>query len=505
MRGTALLLGISLLLLVPLAAAEERRAVVVAAPDVDLNNLRENILPVVGRYFEEASYGRVRFTFTVLGEQVGLGANPEHIPFREIVESLAPFIDYRSYNHLVYLQTGGWENIRGHATRGANYYPVDGGVCLGVVSCYPSPSIIAHELTHNLGLGDLYEAPHEVGPWDIMGKQVWVSREELSFPHPLAYSKLRLGWLSEENIAEVWRTGIVAENFRLPPLEFPGEGVRAIRIHLSNGTHYYVEYRRAAGVSVLTDNGVLIYSVDQSGTVRVADLTPGTSLNDAVFRENQSLKLQEEWPWEEPHFLRVEVLEEGENGALVRVCWMPYSPTVRVDAGLPSVRVRIDNEEVVTDSGGLASARVWPGRVRVKIPEKVELENGVGWFNPRWEDGEASAERSVDVFNDILLRVRYEKWGLVEVRVRDGLGLPLDGVEVLGEKTDMRGEVRKWVPAGRNTLSIDYLGQHVEENFWPPSRLEVEVPYGPQSLSLCLSTVLLTFLLDGWLLRRWLG
>jgi hypothetical protein len=504
MRGTALLLGISLLLLVPLAAAEEHRAVVAAAPDVDLNNLRENILPVVERYFEEASYGRVRFTFTVLGEQVGLGANPEHIPFREIVESLDPFIDYRSYNHLVYLQTGGWENINGHATRGANYYPVDGGVCLGVVSCYPSPSTIAHELIHNLGLGDLYKAPHEVGPWDIMGRETWVSGN-LSLPHPLAYSKLRLGWLSEENIAEVWRTATVAENFRLPPLEFPGEGVRAVRIHLSNGTHYYVEYRRAAGVSVLTDNGVLIYSVDQSGTVRVADPTPETSLNDAVFRENQSLRLQDEWPWEEPHFLRVEVLEEGENGALVRVCWQAHFPRVYVQT-LPGVRVRIDNEELVTDEKGWASSLVWPGRVRVKIPERVEPERGVAWLNPRWDDGTASAERGVDVFNDILLRVRYEKWGLVEVRVRDGLGLPLDGVEVLGRKTDRNGVVGVLMPATeRRTLSIDYLGQHVEENFWPPSRLEVEVPYGPQSLSACLSAVLLTFLLDGWLLRRWLG
>lgn len=61
--------------------------------------------------------------------------------------------------------------------------------------------------------------------------------------HMNAYHKEIIGWLSLSNILVTNAPGV----YQIEPIEIPGPGLKALKIPIAGGVHYYVEYRRAIG------------------------------------------------------------------------------------------------------------------------------------------------------------------------------------------------------------------------------------------------------------------
>lgn len=137
-------------------------------------------------------------------------------------------------------------------------------VTFGADMYYRRGKLFAHENGHIMGLPDLYT--YEVtegakdyfshcGTWDLMGVIEGMA------PDYLAYSKWRLGWLDEEQIAVAKESG----EFSLSPVETAG-GVKLLVIPVDEYRGYAVEYRKPLGMdAALPEEGMLFYRID--GTV----------------------------------------------------------------------------------------------------------------------------------------------------------------------------------------------------------------------------------------------
>ena len=154
-----------------------------------------------------------------------------------------------------------------------------------------------HETGHAMCLPDLYPLPSGatglyVGGWDMMGF--------INGPGPdyFAWSKWRLGWLNDAQVACVVAGGGggggagASTKHTLTALGSPG-GLKAVVVR-RNGTAVLVaELRTKAGLdSAVCAPGVLLYTVSTAvetgkGSIRVLDATPGSKgcagddLNDA--------------------------------------------------------------------------------------------------------------------------------------------------------------------------------------------------------------------------------
>ena len=124
--------------------------------------------------------------------------------------------------------------------------------------------LFAHENGHILGLPDLYtyevtagaaDGFSHCGTWDLMG---WI--EGLA-PDYMAYSKWRLGWIEDGQVACAAADG----EFTLTPVETE-EGLKLVMIPLDEYHGYAVEYRKPIGLDkALPEEGLLFYRLD--GTV----------------------------------------------------------------------------------------------------------------------------------------------------------------------------------------------------------------------------------------------
>lgn len=124
--------------------------------------------------------------------------------------------------------------------------------------------LFAHENGHIMGLPDLYTyGPTEgaedsfshCGTWSLMGLIEGLA------PDYLAYSKWRLGWIDDEQIAVAKETG----EFTLEPVETEN-GLKLVVIPLDDYHGYAVEYRKPLGLDdKLPEEGLIVYRID--GTI----------------------------------------------------------------------------------------------------------------------------------------------------------------------------------------------------------------------------------------------
>jgi hypothetical protein len=91
-------------------------------------------------------------------------------------------------------------------------------------------------------------------------------------PGICAWTKLRLGWVDKEAVAEVPRGA--SRTIVLAPLSGPGAGIQVIKLPLDETTYYLIENRQAIGPDAgLPAHGVLISSCDAT----VAECRRGAS------------------------------------------------------------------------------------------------------------------------------------------------------------------------------------------------------------------------------------
>lgn len=137
-------------------------------------------------------------------------------------------------------------------------------VTFGADMYHRKGKLFAHENGHILGLPDLYtyrvtegavDGFSHCGTWDLMG---WI--EGLA-PDYLAYSKWRLGWIEDSQVACAEADG----EYALTPVE-TAEGLKLVVIPLDDYHGYAVEYRKPLGLdAALPEDGLLFYRLD--GTV----------------------------------------------------------------------------------------------------------------------------------------------------------------------------------------------------------------------------------------------
>lgn len=180
-----------------------------------------------------------------------------------------------------------------------------------------------HEVTHNLGLVDLYayDKDDESNSYDLLrytGEYSYMGFNSFTANAPglTAWERWLLGWVTDSQMtcANPYRDGEVVA--KLTPISTLG-GTKAVVVPLSETKAAVVEVRRAEGIDAkIRKPGVLVYTVDTSlasgkGAIRVYP----ASADDPRFLEStraagESVSVDG---------LKIEVVSSEEDGDTVRV------------------------------------------------------------------------------------------------------------------------------------------------------------------------------------------
>lgn len=175
-----------------------------------------------------------------------------------------PLIDYSKFQHLVCVIRS--VDATGTTQRKAVWPHADamiaktaeGDVSLGTVDMpadgahFALSATLAHELGHNLGLGDIYPwggHPPKIQARHLDGWALMANHSQL--PHMVLVHRMKLGWISKEQL-KLYNFhaigGFVDENVTLHPVAagMPPTGqYSGIEIRIAPGIDYYYEYRTA--------------------------------------------------------------------------------------------------------------------------------------------------------------------------------------------------------------------------------------------------------------------
>jgi M6 family metalloprotease-like protein len=229
-------------------------------------------------YFREASYNNFNITGQVFG--------PVHLPgswsdylqdngnykgnlWHACATAGDALINYSNFQHLVCViksvpatATTPQRRVWAHADS-ILAKVAEGDIPLGTVSMpadgthFNLSATLAHELGHNLGLGDIYpwgghppqiQARHLNG-WALMA---WQS----GLPHPVLVHRMRLGWIPQNNL-KLYNfqaiAGSVDETVTLHPVELanpPGGRYTGVEVRIAPDYNYYFEYRVAQSTQI---------------------------------------------------------------------------------------------------------------------------------------------------------------------------------------------------------------------------------------------------------------
>jgi len=318
------------------------------APTSTLEQIREKA-ERVGRYIHAASYGKVRLETRVAGwydmpdplfqyqvSPSNFQVDPKRVR-KLLADSLsaarADGIDLAAFDQ-VWVVVGartrpgeGYGMIAYSANPGmltmTRYGTTTGLAAVGLRGggTYAGPAIVsaenahvghvAHDLLHALGgvegdkrvVPDLYDfdlqnnppagkpmhpalfAIH-AGPWGIMSQHFIAT--DAPPPPPLAFTRLRLGWIDADQVSEV--TPGETREIVLFPLA-TGLGTLVVRIPLGGERSLLLENRQPVGGDrILPSHGLLVSRVDTAlgegkGIVEVVNANPSTKdLSDAPYR-----------------------------------------------------------------------------------------------------------------------------------------------------------------------------------------------------------------------------
>ncbi|MFQ5950569.1 MAG: M6 family metalloprotease domain-containing protein [Candidatus Geothermarchaeales archaeon] len=295
-------------------------------------------------YYVEASFGSTYFSVSVTGSWYNLprekswyiDANGECLEcFSLISDGVTAAdmdVDYSLYERVFVVPNSGF---RAYAYLGAIPFSTNEGTQRLTVSAVPETApmgTFAHEMGHELGLPDLYDYDGMqvfVGRWGLMAAGSWngpSGASGTSPAHPVAWSKLALGWISPSHVYSVDLS--IVNEFTLVPLELDAEsfGPSAVQVaSISLGSTYYlVEVRRQFGFDAyLPGEGVLISYVDGSlgsgnGIVKIQP-----SGSPAAYQVGQSF-------YDDVNDVSIEVVSTDGTSFFIRVSSVNV-PTVVID------------------------------------------------------------------------------------------------------------------------------------------------------------------------------
>lgn len=229
---------------------------------------------------------------------------------------------------------------------------------------------LAHEIGHNLGLGDMYGDPRSVQGWDLMDTES--ALPALSLPHRVA-----AGWTSPASVRRYnfILEPIVDEEIWLTSANLLAGGPSAnewagVIVEVADGWRYYFEYRSAQdgpGTVQLADQGlaedrqIVGYDVVAGSYTPPVDRSrPILLLNDDGDGDGPVLAVGEDYEELDGtahSTFRLELLEANDSAAKIRVRYQP------VPAPVPP-----------WPNGPDPSIRPWPGGNNWQSPD-IRIEN----------------------------------------------------------------------------------------------------------------------------------
>ena len=270
----------------------------------------------MNEYYQEVSFNKTWITGDILDYWVDIPKNMSYygnysnnnhtLGARKLLEDAISFVDnttdFSNYDSIIVVHTsddeassrnetdirswGWWDGLRLTTNDDITFQQ-------GAVVSEKDPlGIFCHEFGHILGLPDLYNTnesdPTEfIGQWGVMGKGNW--NDNGSHPsHPIAWSKIQLGWIEPTQIMIVSDKESVVT---VEPLEEQTAGIQVVKIPtVSLSIYYLIEVRRRILFDeYLPSEGVLIKLINEiltsgKGIVKVIDAVNRTrSLNDSFF------------------------------------------------------------------------------------------------------------------------------------------------------------------------------------------------------------------------------
>ncbi len=272
-------------------------------------------------YWNEASYGSVTATGTVLGWYTlnqTYSCNDYYAMRNAAIAAADPDIDFRNYNRLfiIFPNPGscGWAGLSNVGC--GSFSSADGTINASsswMLAQYftgtdGAVKLSAHEGGHALGLMHSRSrrfTGEALGPLGTAGTiseygDVQSAMGSWNLGHYTAEQKLKLGWLATSNVITVQSAG----NYTVKPLEMPGGGSpQALQIQRGTGNNawLWLEFRQPVGNYDTTLNsqifsGALIHYKDSNtgSYTDLLDFTPATnSFNDASLPAGSS--------WQDPY------------------------------------------------------------------------------------------------------------------------------------------------------------------------------------------------------------
>ena len=289
------------------------------------NEIDRLVFEDLNRYYQEVSFGllsltgetvgwyRLNYTLSYYGRDGLIVDDPNFDGgidswwlIRDAVKAADDDVDFAQFDHIIVVHAGNGQEsskvtediwsvaysglwIKTDDTRSVQHAVVvpeteaRGAVPFGV---------FAHEFGHELGLPDLYQygsSKSYVEHWGLMDRGLWNGNPKGSSPaHPMAYSKIKLGWIPSPRLMIV--NASMNVNVTLQPTELKTDGYQAVKIPVKSMEYYLVEVRQKIGYDAyLPSNGVLISYVNERlasgyGRVKIVDShTLTASLDDAAF------------------------------------------------------------------------------------------------------------------------------------------------------------------------------------------------------------------------------
>ncbi|MFI1095203.1 M6 family metalloprotease domain-containing protein [Streptomyces sp. NPDC020917] len=274
-----------------------------SVPQLTPREIEADHFPATSTFYDNASYGQFRLHVHPVDRWLQMprastaylinrdwDAGDRSMYLRDAIRTADPSVDFRGYDVVYLVADPDAPGVDSDATKVVNLAQpmnVDGTSLRRLVTVFerhpPDRNVLAHETGHVFDLPDLYYRPPvgsnadwdtHVGDWDLMGSQFGLA------PDPFAWHKWKLGWLRDDQVGCIARTGITYHD--LSPDETPG-GTKLLVVRTGTDSVLAIEARSTAGNDATAcRQGVLLYRVRSDkesgdGPIDVVDGHPGTS------------------------------------------------------------------------------------------------------------------------------------------------------------------------------------------------------------------------------------
>ena len=264
------------------------------------NDVTNDVFSVY-EYFNQASKGKlnvkanIAFTESELTYSGLFNKTPDYYTEKSIFDDgikNGEVVVYKGQYHVSMIISSGVANQNSFFW-GRTY--IDGYNLITMVEDIMDISVLCHEISHVLGLMDLYVSDvtaqflgQPVVDYDLMGATVLGQYSSIN-----AYSRSTLGWLetSDFNDSKTTEIETISEDgiYILKP-STSQNGTVAYKFGENENEEFYVEYRKPTGTSIdnrLPNNetaGLMIYRINKSTNTNLSSSTSADKLHMYIFR-----------------------------------------------------------------------------------------------------------------------------------------------------------------------------------------------------------------------------